>query len=770
MSREALEYLERRLQTLSALLLRERVELLIQRHQPLPVMVERLQVAPADKGMALSLSALVPLILILMTITGAVYPAIDLTAGERERGTLEALIAAPVSRLGLLAAKYIAVLTVALLTATVNLTAMTVTVYGVGLGPHLFGAGGLTIGMALEVFGLLVLFAGFFSAVLLTVTSFARSFKEAQAYLIPLMLLAIAPGLLSLNESLKLDGPLAVAPLVNMVLLGRDLFSGTAEPLQAVVVVLSTLLFAMAALALAARVFGTDALLYGSQGTWSEAFRGPLEPQPTASVATALLCVAVLFPVFYNLHALMGQFTGLAFSDRLWTNSLFLAVLFGVFPLLVSFWRRVRLASGWGLRACGTLPVIGAMLLGLSLWPLVHELALLQQQMGIGQLAGPLKQQIEEIASRIETQPLWLLLVTLAVVPAFFEELFFRGFLYHALAARTGPLRAIVTSGVIFGLFHLFVSGGLATPRLLPTTLLGIVLGWVCYRSGSVLPGMLLHVCHNGAALTVAYYVQELDIESWGVRDQPHLPTTWLLLAAGGVLVGASAFLVRPRRPGACGLRSVSAGGVSAVQAFPDHLGRREGLPHRQLWGNILVPKRRRGRHTWARADGQFPRRSGHVHVRERPLSLARDVLLALRCRQAARHGTGAEAAQEGQPPVRGPQPAHGRRRRIRVPDRARPGGLCGAGYQLRRWRRGAGAPLRAGTRDFRDSATSPEERGKLNRLAGCDARFDILHFEEVSDGEEDETFDPSALLMVIEALARLTDGVAVDPQSGTIM
>ena len=68
-----------------------------------------------------SLAALIPLILVLMTVTGAVYPAIDLTAGERERGTLETLIAAPVPRLGLLLAKYVAVLAVALLTAVVNL-------------------------------------------------------------------------------------------------------------------------------------------------------------------------------------------------------------------------------------------------------------------------------------------------------------------------------------------------------------------------------------------------------------------------------------------------------------------------------------------------------------------------------------------------------------------------------------------------------------------------------------------------------------------------
>ena len=67
------------------------------------------------------------MILILMTVTGAVYPAIDLTAGERERGTLEMLMASPVSRLKLLLAKYAAVVVVAVLTALVNLVAMGIT-------------------------------------------------------------------------------------------------------------------------------------------------------------------------------------------------------------------------------------------------------------------------------------------------------------------------------------------------------------------------------------------------------------------------------------------------------------------------------------------------------------------------------------------------------------------------------------------------------------------------------------------------------------------
>ncbi len=229
---------------------------------------------PPDARKPSSFRTLVPLILILMTITGAVYPAIDLTAGERERGTLEILMAAPLPRLSLLLAKYAAVMTVAMLTALVNLASMTATLWylekqglGSGTGGRLLGEGSLSPLLFLEVFGLLLLFAAFFSGVLLALTSFARSFKEAQAYLIPLMLLSLLPGMLSLVPGLHLSGPLLLVPLLNVVLLARDLLAGNAEPLAAVVVVVSTLAYALGAIALAARLFGAEAVR-GSHGGW----------------------------------------------------------------------------------------------------------------------------------------------------------------------------------------------------------------------------------------------------------------------------------------------------------------------------------------------------------------------------------------------------------------------------------------------------------------------------------------------------------------------
>jgi ABC-2 type transport system permease protein/sodium transport system permease protein len=233
---------------------------------------------PVEERGGQTLAVFVPLVLILMTITGAVYPAIDLTAGERERGTLEVLLAAPVPRVSLLFGKYVAVVTVAVLTALINLGAMNLSLlaadwlYG-GVSERVFGTGGLRLLPFVKIFPLVVLFAAFFSAVLLVLTSFARSFKEAQAYLIPLMVVSILPGVLALYPDLGLAGPAAVVPLLNIVLLARDLLAGKAEPISAAAVVISTAAYAVLALALAARVFGAEGVLYGESGGWPSLWR-----------------------------------------------------------------------------------------------------------------------------------------------------------------------------------------------------------------------------------------------------------------------------------------------------------------------------------------------------------------------------------------------------------------------------------------------------------------------------------------------------------------
>ncbi|HEY1067481.1 MAG TPA: ABC transporter permease subunit, partial [Pirellulales bacterium] len=167
-------YLQQCFRAANEAFLRERLVALNSKQPAQPVAATYRSLESSVGGPRMNLKTLVPLILILMTITGAVYPAIDLTAGERERGTLELIAAAPVSRFALLLAKYFTVLTVATLTALINLAAMTLTLYASGIAPMLLGEEGLGGLAIVQVFLLTILFAAFFSAVLLSVTSFAR--------------------------------------------------------------------------------------------------------------------------------------------------------------------------------------------------------------------------------------------------------------------------------------------------------------------------------------------------------------------------------------------------------------------------------------------------------------------------------------------------------------------------------------------------------------------------------------------------------------------
>ncbi len=538
--REALEFLERRIAQANAGFLARRLEALKVQQRSDPLAVERDVLSADDYTGQASLATVIPLVLLLMTITGAVYPAIDLTAGERERGTLEILIAAPVPRVSLLLAKYIAVLTVATLTATINLTAMTITLSASGLWSAILGRGGLSLALVAQVFGLLLLFAAFFSAVLLCITSFARSFKEAQAYLVPLMLISLAPGMLSLLPSVSLRGLLTITPLINITLLGRDLLTGGPNPLAAALVVGSTLAYAFAAICVAAKIFGAEAVLYSSHAGWSEWFARPAIGRSTVTPTAALLTLAVLFPTYFFANGAISLSGDLELGTRLLIAGLATGLLFAVLPLTVAAWIKAPIAEALGLHRPPVLALLGAACLGVSLWPWAHEIVVGLKDLGFSSISAEKIEQVKQMLVKWRELPPWAVLLGMAVLPASCEELFFRGFLQGSLARAYGARRAIVLAAVAFGVFHLFTTDGLAPERFVATTFLGLVLGWVFYASGSVWPGMLLHAVHNGLLLMLAYYQPALTARGWGVEEQTHLPKTWLAAAAVGTALGAA--------------------------------------------------------------------------------------------------------------------------------------------------------------------------------------------------------------------------------------
>ncbi len=534
-AREALAHIEKLLAAANESDLKSRLDVPGKRPRIMLLSLERITLSAVGSDGVISLAALVPLVLILMTITGAVYPAIDLTAGERERGTLEILVAAPVPRFELLTAKYISVVTVAVLTAVVNLVCMTITLSWSGLGAVLI-QGGMSVGLLVQVFALLLLFATFFSAVLLCLTSFARSFKEAQAYLIPLMLASLTPGILAMLPGLELGGVLIVLPLVNVVLLARDLFQGGPDPVTATIVILTTLLYALAALALAARVFGAESVLYNEQSGWSDLVRRPDEPQASATIPAMLWCLALMVPIQFALVALLGSLGPLPPLVGIVVKVAVNLLMFGLIPFVFAHLGRVELRSALGLQMPRPAALCGSTLLGMCLWPFV--LWLLSELHDPAQLEKKYAPVLAEL-SAMRARAGWWMLITV-IVPAILEEIFFRGLLFNALKARAGPLVTIGASAILFGLTHVMLPGSFGLERLIPSTLLGLVLGTVCWHTGSLWPSMIMHVLHNSMVLGIGLY----DADATN-----HVRWDWLAGGAAGALVGVLLLWSWGRKP-----------------------------------------------------------------------------------------------------------------------------------------------------------------------------------------------------------------------------
>jgi sodium transport system permease protein len=498
------------------------------------------------------LATIVPLVLVLMTITGAVYPAIDLTAGERERGTMEAVMASPVPRGYVLFSKYVAVVSVALLTAIANLVAMFTTLWAGGLLGLLTGGEAFPWLAILQMLGLLVLFSGFFSAVLLSLTSFAKSFKEAQAYLIPVMLLSLTPAMLSLMPGITLSGALTILPLINIVLLARDLLAGTVDPNNAFVAIVSTFAYAAAALSVAARLFGSDAVTRTSEKSIGSLLRRPREESPRPTPQAAALMLALLVPVYFLVSNGLMRFIkasqDTSVETTLLLNAIALISTFGLLPTLAAWLGRNRFKTTFRLQPSGMLAFVGAILLGLGAWAFAHEAFVIADALGIGGLSDKQIAGAEATVAKMrETSPL-LLIAVFALTPAVIEELCFRGYLFSAIRGAVSPLRTVLITALLFGLFHVLTGSALLVERFVPSTLMGLIIGWVAYRTGSVFPGIVIHFVHNGLLNTVLYYQDQLSFLGAGFDDQTHLPALWLAIATGLVFAGAGLVWVSSRK------------------------------------------------------------------------------------------------------------------------------------------------------------------------------------------------------------------------------
>jgi sodium transport system permease protein len=235
-----------------------------------PFDIREQNVAPAEKVGGAVLGGIVPYFVILLCLTGAMYPAMDLTAGEKERGTIETILCSPISRTHLVLGKFLMVLTASIATAILSLASMSVS-FGVGKKLLLGVAHGaadsamqITIsakGVA-SIFFVVLPLAVFFSAALLAISLFAKSFKEAQSYLSPLMIIVVLPAVAALLPGVDLTTALALVPVLNTSLVSKEIITGTYHWNYIALIFVSSSVYAAIALAIAVKLFQREDVLF----------------------------------------------------------------------------------------------------------------------------------------------------------------------------------------------------------------------------------------------------------------------------------------------------------------------------------------------------------------------------------------------------------------------------------------------------------------------------------------------------------------------------
>jgi sodium transport system permease protein len=232
-----------------------------------PFEIRQTNVASEKKVSGNVIGMIIPYMVIIMCMTGAIYPAVDLTAGEKERGTMETLLCSPTPRTHLVLGKALVVLTVSLSTAFLAL-ASNAEAFMLLKGLTGKAAKGNALALTLDpaalaaVLALMVPLAVFFSGVMVAAGLFSRSAKEANSYLQPLVFLTIIPALAAAAPGVELNYGLALIPVVNVSLASKDIMSGGGHWNYVAVVFAAMSLYGALALAAAVALFNREQVLF----------------------------------------------------------------------------------------------------------------------------------------------------------------------------------------------------------------------------------------------------------------------------------------------------------------------------------------------------------------------------------------------------------------------------------------------------------------------------------------------------------------------------
>lgn len=501
-----------------------------------PFTYEAVDLSSASESFGMDIGGSIGMMLIVTILLGAIYPAIDATAGEKERGTLETLLTLPVTNFQMILSKYISVAVFACITAIISLLSLGGSVLFLiyGFSTEIVEEfQGITPGTVLTILPVLLITmitaALLVTALCMCFCVFAKSFKEANNYITPVLLVVMFASMAGMIPSVVLDYKTAMIPVVNVSLMLKQVISGQFDLMLAGITILVNLGYSVLIIWILAKIYNSENILFSDGFGRFKLFekRSAIVPGTIPDTGDLLVIITALF--------LLLLYVGTAASVHLgfWGTAVSQILILAV-PLMAVWYMKSEAKKLFSMKKPVLSKIPGSILLYLGTYCLVLGLSSI--------LTVWMPQSAENLTESFEVvmeQPFLLILLVIAVMPAIGEEILFRGFLFGSLRERLGRRWAILVSAVVFGIFHM------SLVKLLPTALLGAAFAYILSCTGSIYMTMAFHFVNNAvSALIMKFPEQAMKVVPLLAREQIGRTETAALLVIGGILAAAGLVLL----------------------------------------------------------------------------------------------------------------------------------------------------------------------------------------------------------------------------------
>ena len=458
--------------------------------------IERKNIAPPQKILGALLGKFLAYMLIVLTISSGAVVASDLVAGEKERGTLETILVSAASRLELVGGKFLTIITFSFITVFMNLLSMYVSTR------HILGMAEVDMSQVqMPIFSFLLVFiamiplATLFAALQLSLSTYSRNIKECSSYQMPILIIGMMFSMISVFPGFELNYGYALIPIINFSLLLKEILLGELNIGHYLVVILSTFTMAGVGIVISINLFKKETILFRTKEEKSLKFWGT-KKQNVFSTGFVIAIFIIVILLFYYLGSPWQ-------TKNLVSGLIKTEIIIVLLPVLL-----IYAISKTDLKTAARLNKTKPVNFLLVIAGFMPGFFIAAFSMQLVNYLFPLPESYLEGMQKLinlHELPLVQLIFLIAILPGICEEMLFRGYIIRGFE-KSGFWKAIIISGILFGVFHLDFF------RLLPASIMGIWLGYLLLKTKSIFITMLAHALHNSSTVILSQWGDKLPV------------------------------------------------------------------------------------------------------------------------------------------------------------------------------------------------------------------------------------------------------------------